>query len=157
MNYFKKLYEEIKTKPNSNKIMEDVICTIDEFLDDFKEAHPDKYIMLKNKLYISVNGYHFNKEMLEEAVNNMVNDDGTKGGKWTVNETNSVANSNSVSMKNFNEYDWNYVMNMVHSDYCEVLGDNTTSYIKLAHKFLNDKDAPDGKALRYYMCMKEKY
>lgn len=156
MDYFKKIYEEVKTKTNANKVMDDVICTMDEFLNEFKEAHPDKYSILKNKLYIATNGYHFNESILEDALEHMINDDGTKGAKWSLNETNSVANSNGVSMKNFNQYDWNYVMNMVYSDYCEVLGDNTTSYIKLAHKFLNDKDAPDGKALRYYMCMKNK-
>lgn len=48
-------------------------------------------------------------------------------------------------------------MNMIYSDYCEVLGDNVTSYVRMAHKFLNDKDAPDGKALRYAMCMKKDY
>lgn len=35
--------------------------------------------------------------------------------------------------------------------------DNVTSYVRMAHKFLNDKDAPDGKALRYAMCMKKDY
>ena len=45
-------------------------------------------------------------------------------------------------------------MNMIYSDYCEVLGDNVTSYVRMAHKFLNDKDAPDGKALRYAICKK---
>lgn len=75
---------------------------------------------------------------------------------WTLNETNPIANSNGISMKTFNQYNWDYVMTMTYSDYCEVLGDNTTSYIKIAHKFLNDKDAPDDKALRYYMCMREK-
>lgn len=62
-----------------------------------------------------------------------------------------------ISFRDFNEYDWNYAMNMIYSDYCEVLGDNVTSYVRMAHKFLNDKDAPDGKALRYAMCMKKDY
>ena len=51
----------------------------------------------------------------------------------------------------------NMLMNMIYSDYCEMLGDNVTSYVRMAHKFLNDKDAPDGKALRYAMCMKKDY
>ena len=73
------------------------------------------------------------------------------------NTTGRATSTNGVSFRDFNEYDWNYAMNMIYSDYCEVLGDNVTSYVRMAHKFLNDKDAPDGKALRYAMCMKKDY
>lgn len=156
MNYIRKLYNEIKSKPNANETIDHIIDIMDNILMELKEAHPEKYAKIKNKLYIATSGYHFNESMLEEALESVVNDDGTKGPKWSLSETDSVANNNNISMKTFNQYDWNYVMNIMYSDYCEVLGDNTTSYIKLAHKFLNDKDAPEGKALRYYLCMKDK-
>lgn len=35
------------------------------------------------------------------------------------------------------------------------VGSNVASYVKMANKFLKDKDAPEGKALRYYMAMKK--
>lgn len=71
-----------------------------------------------------------------------------------VMETTQVANSSGVKFDKFNEYDWNYVMNMIYSDYVSILGSNVSSYAKMAEKFLMDKDAPDGKALRYAMAMK---
>lgn len=74
--------------------------------------------------------------------------------EWTVMETTQVANSSGIKFDKFNKYDWNYVMNMIYSDYVSILGSNVSSYAKMAEKFLMDKDAPDGKALRYAMAMK---
>ena len=45
-------------------------------------------------------------------------------------------------------------MNMVYSDYYGVVDDSVGSYLKLAKKFLMDKDAPQGKAFKYYMAMR---
>lgn len=153
----RKTYEKFKNDPKGIKIMEGSVKIFDELLEDLKESHPEKYKEIDEKLYVLANGYHFNDSMLEEILSGMINDDGTKAPKWTVNETTQVARSNGIVFNKFNEYDWNYVMNMIYSDYCEVLGDNVTSYVKMAHKFLNDKDAPEGKALKYALCMKKDY
>lgn len=125
----------------------------DEVLKMIKHAHPDKYHKIKDDIYVLINGYHFNEDMLKCALDCMVNDDGTKVPKWDLDQTTQVANSNGILFDNFNEYDWNYVMNMVYSDYVNIFGDNLAYYIKLAMKFLIDKDAPEGKALRYYMAL----
>ena len=45
-------------------------------------------------------------------------------------------------------------MNMVSSDYYGSAPDEISSYVALARRFLNDRDAPPGKAFRYYMCMR---
>lgn len=37
-------------------------------------------------------------------------------------------------------------------DYGSV-SNETSAYVKLAKKFLQDKDAPEGKALKYYLAM----
>lgn len=85
----------------------------------------------------------------------MINDDGTTAPKWSVSDTTSVAMSNNVEFEHFNQYDWCYVMNMMYSDYREVLGDSLSMYVKMSKKFLFDKDAPKGKALRYYLAMRK--
>ena len=149
------MYENVKNTPKAQEIMEKTLKIFDDLMMDIKEHHPDKYDEVNNKLYIVVNGYHFNKDILDKAVHAMVNDDGSAAPKWSVAETSQVASNNGVSFNTFNEYDWNYVMNMVYSDYSEILGSNLASYVKMANKFLKDKDAPEGKALRYYMAMKK--
>ena len=106
-------------------------------------------------LYKDVYGCHFNKWLLEKALCCMVNEDGTEGGHWTVEQTTSVAKNANFTFDHFNEYDFNYVMNMVYSDYYKAGGGNTNFYLELAKAFLMDKDAPKGKALKYYLAMKK--
>lgn len=106
-------------------------------------------------LYKDVYGCHFTKWLLEKALCCMENEDGTKGGHWTVEQTTMVARNNGISFDHFNEYDWNYAMNMIYSDYYGSIPNETSSYVKLARKFLEDKDAEEGKALRYYLAMKD--
>jgi len=83
----------------------------------------------------------------------LVNEDGTMGPHWTLEQTNAVARQNNIAFDKFNEYDWNYVMNMMYSDYYGAVSNDTTSYVRLAKKFLDDKDAKDGKAFKYYSLM----
>ena len=53
----------------------------------------------------------------------------------------------------FNEADWYFVLSMMYSDYYKS-GRSDDTYIGLAVDFLNDPDAPDGKAKKYYLAMK---
>lgn len=153
MSVLKMYHKAMDNQEVIEKMMED----FDIVMDIIKTEHPERYRDIKTNLYILINGYHFDEETLMDILEDMVNDDGSKAPKWSVEETNSVARSNGVSFRNYNQYDWNYVMNMIYSDYCEILGDNVSSYVRMAQKFLNDKDAPEGKALRYAMCMKKDY
>ena len=152
-----KMYESFKGDPKGPQVMQKAVEVMDEHLQELKEVHPDKYKSLENKLYVAAYGYHFNQEMLSDTLATMINDDGSRAPKWTVAETSQVARNAGIAFTKFNEYDWNYTMNMIYSDYCEVLGENVMSYVKMANKFLNDKDAPEGKALKYAMCMKKDY
>lgn len=126
-----------------------------EFTDDalsmLKETNPQTYEDLEMYLYKEIYGKHFNEWMLDKATKGMVNEDGTTGPHWTVDQTNSVAKQLGITYDTFNEYDWNYVMNMIYSDYYGVLSNEAGVYGKMAKKFLMDKDAVEGKALCYYL------
>lgn len=129
-----------------------------EFADDalsmIKETHHDLYEDLEMYLYKEIYGCHFSDWLLENALSKMENEDGSSGGHWTTEQTTSVAKQNGISFDNFNEYDWNYVMNMIYSDYYGAVPNEVSAYTKLAKKFLEDKDAKKGKALTYYLAMK---
>jgi len=118
-----------------------------------KRIDEDVYDDIEMYLYKEVYGCHFTKWLLEKATKEMTNEDGTKGGHWTVDDTNVVASQNGIEFKHFNQYDWNYVMNMIYSDYYGSVPNELSYYVKLAKKFLMDKDAPEGKALKYYLAM----
>ena len=130
-----------------------------EFVDDalgmIKGTNEDLYDELELHLYKEIYGCHFCDWLLEKAVSKMVNEDGTTGGHWSVEQTNSVAKSLGVSFMDFNEYDWNYAMNMMYSDYYGAVSNDASTYGKMAKKFLEDKDAKHGKALLYYIAMKD--
>lgn len=111
------------------------------------------YEELESHLYHMMYGCHFNEWMLKRATEHMQNEDGTTGGHWNVEQTTQVAKNNGVMFVNFNEYDWNYVMNMIYSDYYGSVPNDVTIYFKMAKKFIEDKDAPEGKAYRYYKSM----
>ena len=129
-----------------------------EFIDDalgmLKETHHDIYEDLEMYLYKEIYGKHFSDWLLEKATKNMINEDGTHGPHWTIEQTNSVARNLGITFKEYNEYDWNYTMNMIYSDYYGAVADDVTAYSKLAKSFLHDKDAKEGKALCYYLAMK---
>lgn len=46
-----------------------------------------------------------------------------------------------------------YVMNMIYSDYYGTVPNDISIYAKMSQKFLNDKDAKQGKALNYWLAM----
>ena len=127
---------------------------VNDALSMLKETNPDTYNTLENYFYKEIYGKHFNEWLLNQAVSSMINEDGSTGGHWTLEQTTQVAKSSGIDFSKFNEYDWNYVMNMMYSDYYGAVANDTGSYVRLAIKFLEDKDAKEGKAYCYYMAMK---
>lgn len=142
------------------KMLEDASSEqIKEFLRDtlsmLKSTDKELYEQLENSLYKEIYGCHFNQWLLDCALEKMQNEDGTTGGHWTLDQTTSVAKQNGITFTNFNEYDWNYVMNMIYSDYYGSVPNDLNTYVKMSKKFIMDKDTYEGKAYHYYMAMKK--
>lgn len=146
-----KVHKELIKHANDEQLRE----FADDALSMIKETNHDLYETLEMHLYKEMYGCHFNEWLLEKAIKNMVNEDGTTGEHWNLEQTNSVAKQYGINFNKFNEYDWNYVMNMIYSDYYGAIPNETSNYIKIAKAFLNDKDAKEGKAFHYYISMKK--
>lgn len=127
---------------------------ITDVLSMIKETDHDLYETLEMHLYKELYGCHFCDWKLEQALSKMINEDGTTGGNWNIEQTNGVAKELGYTFKNYNQYDFNYVMNMMYSDYYKTLQNDTSMYGRLSIDFLEDKDSPEGKALKYYIAMK---
>lgn len=123
---------------------------IDRMFMELKEKNHEMYEELEEELYEDVYGCHFNEWMLEKALSKMHNEDGTMGGHWTVEQTTDVAKQHGITFDSFNKYDWNYVMNMIYSDYYGAIPNDVSYYAKMSKKFLEDKDGHKGKAYHYY-------
>jgi hypothetical protein len=90
------------------------------------------------------------KKGLEKyAVSKLKNKDGSSGEHWNYETTTKVLDSKGYD---FHACDWYYVLNMIYSDYYKS-GRSDDTYIELAHDFLDDIDAPDDKAKKYYKAM----
>lgn len=119
-------------------------------LDMLKETNHELYEELEMYLYKLIYGCHFNEWLLKEATSHMMNEDGTTGAHWNLEQTNSLARSKGLTFTDYNQYDFNYVMNLMYSDYYGAVIQDTDTYYKMAVKFLKDKDGKVGKAFYYY-------
>lgn len=109
---------------------------------------------LTEEIYELVYGCHFCRETYEEAVSGLVNEDGTHGAHFTFEEATDLMAQNGVQGGTlFNSYDFAYVLNMVYSDYSDMLGNDNSNYVRFADRFIRDSDAPNGKAWKYYRAM----
>lgn len=130
------------------------IAILAEMADEGYATNPAKWEHHRDKAECHIYGWHFTKESAEKAVAAMQNKDGSSGQYWTLKDVEEVSKAMSIdwSQKRYNIYDLYYVLNMERSDYYKA-DEAPQYYVERALDFLNDKDAPEGKAKRYYVAM----
>jgi len=149
---FRSMIDLTSSKPDADVLMKELTTIIEGHLIDVKEVNPKLYWETINKIHVLLNGYSFDEEYALYAVSQMDNEDGTKGEHWNIVDTTNAARSVGITFDKCNEWDWYYVLNMIYSDYFKTIVSNTSMYISLTKDWLMDKDAPQGKAFRYW-CM----
>lgn len=140
------------------KEQKDLGLTNDILMETFKSAikplkYSDKevYDEVVDKLYKECYGEHFSDWLAEKAVENFKNVDGTEGAHWSVEQIDDVIRQYGIKCIGFNRWDLYFVMNMLYSDYYNVLGSDTATYVKMSEAWFEDPDVSEGKAYRYYM------
>ncbi len=115
------------------------------------QAQYNKYV---NEFYVLNYGYHLNEETATKWVSEMKSSDGVTGEHYSVDLAKMYARQNDIDFKEsrYNFWDWYAILNMVYSDYHQVIGNNNDTYIKLAKATLEDYDVKD-KAYKYYHCV----
>lgn len=111
-------------------------------VEGMKYSEPDAYWKAYLTIHESIFGKHFNETLAKKAVAEMENVDGTDGEYWTLQQTTQVMNSNNLK---YNPYDFYYVMNMLHSDFSKILGDDVKTYTEMTRAYIDDPDAEDSK------------
>lgn len=78
--------------------------------------------------------------------------DGTRGGRWSLDETRSLAQKRGYTTE-MEQVEFWAVINMLHADFCEVAKHYNVSsaefFADLAKAWINDPDAVDDKAEKY--------
>lgn len=150
MQKFHELIKEIKSSPDFYNIVYDLSEMLDEKMMLIKALNEDLYNDIMICFYTEIHGEHFDESLAKRAVSQMQNADDSVGEHWSHEQTTSAAKSYGIKFDDYNSWDWYYVMNMLYSDMSMLLGKDTTSYVKAAEAWLDDKDVAPGKAFRYY-------
>ena len=117
-----------------------------EFICEVELIKPELVDKFKTDLKMYMHPFK-DKESAECAVSHLENEDGTKGGHWSFEETSKIAEKEGVD-----KFVFHYVLNMIYSDFYDSrMSEN--DYVKYALKFMKDKDAPKDKASLYYRAM----
>ena len=153
MSKFRKLLDKALLLPDQKATMQGLTNILDAHLLELEGAHSDIYWEVIHDIHKLVNGAHFDEMMAVWAVSSLSNEDGTTGSHWSKAETDQAGSSEGFSYVDFNQWDWYYVLNMIYSDYYNVVGSNNSMYIALAKAWIMDRDAPVGKAFLYWSAM----
>lgn len=90
-------------------------------------------------------------------VSQMQNADGSTGGHWSMEQTSQILRQRGYQ---HGQEEWYAILNAMYSDYCRTAKqfgvDNVDFYASMAHDWLDDDDAREGKAERYYCYIVEK-
>lgn len=131
----------------SNEDMHELEELFGKAVEDLKENDKEKYCEIAYKIHKIAYDGHLGEELAKKWVAHMENKDGTKGGHWNWDETESVRKQYAPKL---NASDFYAILNMIYSDYYNSRFD-TATYAQLATDFIADKDVDDCKVLKYYM------
>ena len=154
MGWCKELAEYAEVHKVETKKHLAAMAILAEMADEGYAANPSRWEAARDKAECYIYGWHFTEESAHKAVSKMQNKDGTSGEYWTLKDVSDVAKAMNIdwTTKNYNLYDLYYVLNMERSDYYKA-NEAPQYYVDHAFDFLEDKDAPEGKAKRYYVAM----
>lgn len=104
----------------------------------------------------SQHGMKMDEETAHEWMENLQNEDGTKGPHWTKEQTTQVMKQKGIDC---DPVEFWVAMNAMYSDYFNVAKkmnvNNVDFYTHMAKAFIDDKDAGEGKLMRYYEAVVE--
>lgn len=104
----------------------------------------------------SEHGMKLDEETAHEWMENLRNEDGTKGPHWTKEQTTQVMKQKGIDC---DPVEFWVAMNAMYSDYFNVAKkmnvNNVDFYVNMAKAFIDDKDAGEGKLMRYYEAVVE--
>lgn len=131
--------EKIDFAMHKDKIKE----LIDMLMCDAKTKNHHLYEHIEGEMYEMAYGKKINEEMAKKWVDNMK----PVGRYWTMEETTKTMVDLGY---NHDKIDFFVVANMMKNDYSDLTTEDDTLALKMAHDWLNDKDAKDCKLYQYW-------
>lgn len=147
MYRMKEYFDEIKNSPEKEREAKDIVC---EAIEKIKKAAPYEFYDTMYRIHCVVHGPHFDEHLAKKAVAEMKNIDGTTGEHWNYEQVKSLAMQNNIAHVG----DFYYAINMLYSDYSQVLGGDMGTFLKLAKAYMGDPDAPEGHVFCMWLAKK---
>lgn len=145
MHKLKEYMLKAASDPVKKQELEEVAC---EAIEKLRKHCPELFWETAYKLHCIVYGPHFDECLAKQAVAKMRNVDGSSGAHWSYEQVASIASQHGIK----EVADLYYTINMLYSDFAEVLGSDMGTYVKMAKAYMNDPDAEAGKVFRLWLA-----
>lgn len=157
-------FREVINIAKENNAMSDFYNILDDYFKELEKHHPNVYENIMKEFYklgepINIKDENELKKYLKHINHKDVPE------LWTLEQTTKVGEDIGIDFNNwkYNKYTFNYVMNMIRSDYFnefkkifstsplmkQTILDSPTFYAHMAKAWLDDEDAPEDKVLKY--------
>ena len=157
---------------NINEVIHKLDCGLGvkdffkRYLTELSETNHDRFMTVMDELKETTKPVNIEtQEELDKYLAKLHHGVVEEKGLWDVSDTTKIANSIGINFNEswFNEYSFNYVMNMVRADNYEAMTkfcneypaikqyivDNPKFYAYLAKAWIDDDDAPKAKLMLY--------
>lgn len=148
---YKKLVQKAYYRDLGEEFMWKMADDTDAFVESMRILHPAEVDKFLHDMESAICYPPLTEESAKKYVSEMTNKDGTKGEHWTLDQTKQYMASHS-EYSNLNPLGFYVAINMMYSDYFKP-SYSTDNYASLAFDFINDKDAPKDKVVRYLKAM----
>lgn len=145
---FGKLLKNASEKASPEK-MKEWGDLFENLMETIKESHPDLYKKYYIEFYKINFGEHLDECLAKYWVDNMISSTGFKGEKFTKQDSDEIAKQLNLSFDGYNDWDWCAILNMVWSDYSQVIGNNMSMCQSIAKATIEDVDVKN-KAFNYF-------
>lgn len=145
MYNYKEYFNKIAGDDTKEKKLKEIVCSA---IEKVKHYCPEEFHKIMYDVHCVAYGPHFDECLAKKAVAEMKNVDGTIGEHWSIEETNTIAAQHDIKQK----CDFYYVMNMLYSDFYNVLGSDSGTYIRMSKAYMCDPDAPEGKPFEVWLA-----
>ena len=138
--------KEYINKIVNNGNQEDMECLTTMFLDLMSEAKENKPMLYK-KYKTKLMGMAYNYKIDEELAHEIVEDMKPLGEFWSMEQVKGVMTNDSHRLE-----DMYVVLNSLANDYSNIIStEETETYIKMAHAWIDDIDAKENKIWKYFV------
>lgn len=145
MHKYLEIMELVASDREKQEMLKEIVC---DTIEKMKMYCPEEFYSTIYKIHCVAYGPHFDESLARKAVSRMKNVDGSIGEHWSMEQTDTIAKQEKINHKE----DFYYVVNMLYSDFSEVLGSDASTYIKMAKAYINDPDASDGKPFKLWLA-----